>query len=79
VGRHGGRPILEQRGYHLEQLALVELASVSMYSGVAYTIDVSSLTSRKFLSAWTPPDVAQAPIVTSFLERARICLMRSAS
>jgi hypothetical protein len=38
-----------------------------------------SRTSAKFRSAWTPPEVAQAPMVTRNRESARICRMRSAS
>jgi len=36
-----------------------------MYSGEAYTMDVNSFTSLKFLNAWIPPDVAHAPMVMS--------------
>ena len=44
-----------------------------MYSGVAYTAAVNSRTSLKLRSAWMPPAVAQAPIVT----RKRDCLRTS--
>ncbi len=40
---------------------------------------MKSSTSAKFFSAWMPPAVAQAPIVTSFRERRRTSLIRSAS
>ena len=39
----------------------------------------NSATSAKLRSAWMPPAVAQAPIVTSRRELCRICWMRSAS
>jgi len=38
-----------------------------------------SRTSAKFRSAWMPPEVAHAPMVTRNRELARICWMRSAS
>src|ERR1700693_3225386 len=47
----------------------VEVSSVSMNSGRAYTAWVNSRTSLKLRSAWMPPAVAQAPMVT----RARDC------
>ena len=50
-----------------------------MYSGRAYTTEVNSLTSAKLRSAWIPPAVAQAPIVTSIREASRILTMRRAS
>jgi hypothetical protein len=40
---------------------------------------MNSSASAKFFSAWTPPAVAQAPIVTSFRDARRTCLIRSAS
>ena len=55
----------------------VEVASVSMYSGLAYTTEVNSATSAKFRSAWIPPCVAHAPIVTRILDcwrTSRMCL-----
>lgn len=42
----------------------VEVARVSMYSGLAYTVARNSATSAKSRRAWTPPAVAQAPMVT---------------
>ena len=51
----------------------VEVASVEMYSGDAYTAETKSSTSAKLRSAWMPPAVAQAPIVTSRCESRRIC------
>ena len=40
---------------------------------------MKSSTSAKFRSAWIPPEVAQAPIVTSRRDLARTSLIRSAS
>ena len=40
---------------------------------------MKSSTSAKFRSAWMPPEVAQAPIVTSLRDFARTSLIRSAS
>ena len=57
----------------------VEVASVAMYSGRAYTAARNSATSAKLRSAWTPPEVAHAPMVTSILDCARICWIRAAS
>src|SRR5512143_2464097 len=57
----------------------VEASRVLMYSGVAYTAEVNSRTSLKLRSAWMPPAVAQAPIVTRKRDCLRTCWMRSAS
>ena len=40
---------------------------------------MKSSTSAKFFSAWIPPEVAQAPIVTSRFDFARTSLIRSTS
>src|SRR5215470_8978702 len=57
----------------------VEVASVEMYSGRAYTTEVNSTTSAKLRSAWIPPEVAHAPIETRNFEAARISVIRRAS
>ena len=50
----------------------VEVARVWMNSGLAYTAAVNSATSAKLRSAWTPPAVAQAPMVISVPDWSRI-------
>ena len=45
-----------------------------MYSGWAYTTERNSSTSAKLRSAWMPPAVAQAPIVTSRRDACRTSL-----
>ena len=52
----------------------VDVSSVETYSGLAYTTRTNSSTSAKFRSAWMPPAVAQAPIVTSAFDAARTAL-----
>ena len=48
-----------------------------MYSGRAYTVDGYSPAEAKLRKPWIPPAVAQAPIVTSRCEAARMAWMRS--
>jgi sulfhydrogenase subunit delta len=50
-----------------------------MYSGRAYTCRANSFTSPQFRSAWMPPAVAHAPMVTRCLHCARTARIRSAS
>ena len=57
----------------------VDSSRVLMYSGWAYTTEVNSSTSLKLRSAWMPPAVAQAPMVTRKREARRTSWMRSAS
>ena len=57
----------------------VDVASVEMYCGEAYTAAMKSSTSWKLRSAWIPPAVAHAPIVTSRFETRRISRMRCSS
>ena len=57
----------------------VEVASVTTYSGRAYTAARNSATSAKFRRAWIPPDVAHAPMVISIRDCARTRWIRSAS
>ena len=52
----------------------MDVASVSMYSGLAYTTDANSSTSAKLRRACTPPAVAHAPMVTRILDCSRISL-----
>src|SRR5215470_20160381 len=42
-------------------------------------MEMNSFTSLKFRSAWMPPAVAHAPMVTRYFEARRTCWMRSAS
>ena len=57
----------------------VEVSSVEMYSGDAYTAATNSPTSAKLRRACTPPAVAHAPIVTSAFDARRTSWIRSAS
>ena len=57
----------------------VDVASVSMYCGLAYTAARNSSTSAKLRSACMPPAVAQAPIVISTRDCSRTRWMRSTS
>ena len=57
----------------------VDVVSVSMKSGRAYTAWVNSRTSLKLRSAWMPPAVAQAPMVISVRDCLRTACSRSAS
>src|ERR1051326_3662763 len=50
----------------------VEVASVLMYCGDAYTAATNTFTSAKLRSAWIPPAVAHAPIVIRNFDCRRI-------
>ena len=57
----------------------VDVASVSNVFRAGVDAAVNSATSAKFRSAWMPPAVAQAPIVTRMRDCSRISRIRSAS